>query len=91
MRPKILGRVLAVLVLVVCAAGANQVMAQLGGSGGIQGSITDPGGAVVPILTCVTIVGVIVATVSRTEVAAVAGVMVVAIVVHAFRADRRRV
>ena len=29
MRPKILGRVLAVLVLVVCAAGANQVMAQL--------------------------------------------------------------
>jgi amino acid transporter len=50
-----------------------------------------PGGAVVPILTCVTIVGVIVATVSRTEVAAVAGVMVVAIVVHAFRADRRRV
>jgi len=53
MRPKILGRVLAVLVLVVCAAGANQVMAQLGGSGGIQGSITDPGGAVVPGATVI--------------------------------------
>ena len=46
MRPKTLGRVLAVLVVLVCAAGANEVMAQLGGSGGIQGSIADPGGAV---------------------------------------------
>jgi basic amino acid/polyamine antiporter, APA family len=49
-----------------------------------------PGGALVPILTCLIIVGVIFATVSRTEVAAVAGVMVAAIVMHAFRADRRR-
>ena len=68
MRPKILGRVLAVLVLVVCAAGANQVMAQLGGSGGIQGSITDPGGAVVPGATVVaTNVGTGVATTRQTN------------------------
>ena len=68
MRPKILGRVLAVLVLVVCAAGANQVMAQLGGSGGIQGSITDPGGAVVSGATVVaTNVGTGVATTRQTN------------------------
>ena len=53
MKPKTLGRVLAVLVVLVCAPGANKVMAQLGGSGGIQGSITDPGGAVVPGATVV--------------------------------------
>lgn len=44
-----------------------------------------PGGAVTPVLTCVIIIGVIVATVTSTEVAAVAGVMVVATAVHVFR------
>ncbi|HEX3230896.1 MAG TPA: carboxypeptidase-like regulatory domain-containing protein, partial [Pyrinomonadaceae bacterium] len=68
MRPKILGRVLVVLLVLVCAAGANQVMAQLGGSGGIQGSITDPGGAVVPGATVVaTNVGTGVATTRQTN------------------------
>ena len=68
MRPKTLGRVLAVLVVLVCAVGANKVMAQLGGSGGIQGSITDPGGAVVPGATVVaTNVGTGVATTRQTN------------------------
>jgi L-asparagine transporter-like permease len=44
-----------------------------------------PGGAAVPILTCVIIVGVIVATVSRTEVSAVAGVMAMSVVVYLVR------
>jgi len=68
MRPKTLGRVLAVLVVLVCAVGANKVMAQLGGSGGIQGSITDPGGAVVPGATVIaTNVGTGVATTRQTN------------------------
>jgi len=53
MRPKTLGRVLAVLVVLVCASSANIVMAQIGSNGGIQGTITDPGGAVVPGATVV--------------------------------------
>jgi amino acid transporter len=44
-----------------------------------------PGGAVIPALTCVIVLAVIVATVSRVEVAAVAGVMVAATAVHVFR------
>jgi amino acid transporter len=48
-----------------------------------------PGGAVIPLLTCVIIVGIIIATVTRTEIAAVAGVMIVATAVHVFR-DRDR-
>ncbi len=44
-----------------------------------------PGGVLIPALTCVIIVAVIIATVSWTEIAAVAGVMVVATAVHAFR------
>ena len=44
-----------------------------------------PGGALVPILTCVIITSVIFATVTMTEVVAVAGVMVAAVAVHALR------
>jgi hypothetical protein len=49
MRLETLGRILAVLAVLVCVPCAKvNVMAQLGGNGGIQGTITDPGGAVVP-------------------------------------------
>jgi amino acid transporter len=44
-----------------------------------------PGGALVPALTCIIIVGVIVATVSWLEVAAVAGLIGISIVVFLFR------
>src|SRR5881394_3004125 len=38
-----------VLVILFCSMGATiKVMAQLGGTGAIQGIVTDPGGAVVP-------------------------------------------
>src|SRR5262245_41998102 len=54
MKPKTLGRLLAVLVVLVCAPSAPvKVMAQLGGAGAIQGTITDPGGAVVPGATVI--------------------------------------
>jgi hypothetical protein len=49
MRSTTLGRVVAVLVVLVCAPSATvKVMAQLGSTGAIQGTITDPGGSVVP-------------------------------------------
>ena len=49
MRLKTLGRISAVLAVLICVPCAIvNVMAQLGGNGGIQGTITDPGGAVVP-------------------------------------------
>jgi len=50
-----------------------------------------PGGALIPALTCVIIVGVIIATVSRVEVMAVAGVVAAAAAVYAFRRDPKRV
>ncbi len=50
-----------------------------------------PGGALIPVLTCVIIIGVIIATVSRVEMMAVAGVVAAATAVYAFRRDPRRV
>jgi len=47
-----------------------------------------PGGALVPALTCVIIVGVVVATVTRLEVIAVAAVLAVSIGVFVFRRKR---
>ncbi|HVQ17044.1 MAG TPA: APC family permease [Vicinamibacterales bacterium] len=44
-----------------------------------------PGGALIPALTCVIIVGVIVATVTRLEVIAVGAVLAVSVVVYLFR------
>jgi len=44
-----------------------------------------PGGALIPALTCVIIAGVIVATVTRTEVVAVGAVLAVSVVVYLFR------
>ena len=44
-----------------------------------------PGGALIPALTCLIIVGVIVATVTRLEVVAVAVVMALSVVVYLFR------
>jgi Carboxypeptidase regulatory-like domain len=35
-------------VFIVCSIGAGTLLAQVGGAGSIQGTITDPGGAVVP-------------------------------------------
>jgi hypothetical protein len=53
MKAKTLVTVLAVAFL-ICYSGAGvKVMAQLGGNGGIQGTVTDPGGAVVPNATVV--------------------------------------
>jgi hypothetical protein len=47
-------RVLVLLVVCVCALSATiNVMAQTGGGGSIQGTITDPGGAVIPGATVV--------------------------------------
>ena len=49
MNSKTLRRVLVVLALLICAPSISvKVMAQLGGTGAIQGTVTDPGGAVVP-------------------------------------------
>jgi len=50
-----------------------------------------PGGSLIPVLSCVIIVAVIVATVSWVEVLAVAAVMAAATAAHAFRRDPRRV
>jgi amino acid transporter len=49
-----------------------------------------PGGAAVPVLTCVIIIAVIVATVTWIEIAAVVAVMVGAAAVHMFRDRERR-
>jgi len=49
MNPKTVSKILALLIVCACAPCATtKVMAQIGGSGAIQGTITDPGGAVVP-------------------------------------------
>ena len=49
MKVKFISYILALLTVMVCAQSApNYVVAQIGGSGSIQGTITDPGGAVVP-------------------------------------------
>jgi Carboxypeptidase regulatory-like domain len=49
MRATPLGRILTLFVVLVCAPSATvKVMAQLGSTGAIQGTITDPGGSVVP-------------------------------------------
>ena len=54
MNPKTISRLLALFVLLVCAPCATvKVMAQLGSNGGIQGTVIDPGGAVVPGATVV--------------------------------------
>jgi hypothetical protein len=54
MNPKTISRTLALFVVLLCAPCATiQVMAQLGSNGGIQGTVTDPGGAVVPGATVV--------------------------------------
>src|SRR5438105_2654916 len=53
MKATTLGRLM-VLVVLFCAPNATiKVMAQLGSTGAIQGTITDPGGAVVPGATVV--------------------------------------
>ena len=44
-----------------------------------------PGGALIPVLTCLIIVGVIVATATRLEVIAVAVVLALSVVVYLFR------
>src|SRR3954454_23109050 len=38
-------------VFIACSIGASSVMAQVGGGGSIQGTLSDPGGAVVPGVT----------------------------------------
>jgi hypothetical protein len=54
MNAKTLCRILVLLAVWVCALSATiSVMSQTGGGGSIQGTITDPGGAVIPGATVV--------------------------------------
>ena len=54
MKAKFISYILALLMVMVCVLSApNYVVAQIGGSGSIQGTITDPGGAVIPNATVV--------------------------------------
>src|SRR5436190_13378670 len=54
MNPKTVSKVLTLLVVLACGPCATiSVNAQIGGDGSIQGTITDPGGAVVPGATVV--------------------------------------
>jgi hypothetical protein len=49
MNAKIVSKSLILLVVLICACGAlTSVLGQTGGGGTIQGTIADPGGAVVP-------------------------------------------
>src|SRR5215813_1583679 len=49
MKPAILSKVVALVVVLICLPClTTRVMAQIGGAGSIEGTITDPGGAVVP-------------------------------------------
>src|SRR5215813_3308044 len=54
MKAKTLVTAMLVFLFLLCSPAANvNVMAQLGGTGAIQGTVTDPGGAVVPNATVV--------------------------------------
>jgi hypothetical protein len=53
MKPKVVSTILALLLAWFCISTKIDVMAQIGGSGSIQGIIADPGGAVVPGATVV--------------------------------------
>jgi carboxypeptidase family protein len=54
MRATPLGRILTLFAVLICAPSATvKVMAQLGSTGAIQGTVTDPGGSVVPGATVV--------------------------------------
>src|SRR5215813_5031736 len=54
MKPAILSKVVALVVVLICLPClTTRVMAQIGGAGSIEGTITDPGGAVVPGATVI--------------------------------------
>ena len=68
MNAKTLSKVLALFTVLVCApSAAIKVMAQIGGNGSIQGTITDPGGAVVRGANVVTNVATKVETTRQTN------------------------
>ena len=50
---KSIGAILVLLLVCFCMGAQTDVLAQIGGSGSIQGTITDPSGAVVPGATVV--------------------------------------
>jgi hypothetical protein len=53
MKPRIVSTILALVLVGFCMSTKTNVMAQIGGSGSIQGIITDPTGAIVPGATVV--------------------------------------
>ena len=72
MRPKILSTIWVLFLVLFCIGTNSGVMAQTGGGGSIQGTITDPTGAVVPGATVVaTNVGTKIETTRETNAAGV--------------------